>query len=82
VGLRVGQGDTTMDVTRPAAMPEPRWERLGAELGARGYQPHLVTPGGAAPLPAVRNPPAAMPSEKVTAQAGWFWWPWLPQIRA
>lgn len=54
-------------------------ERLAAALGTRGYQSHLVTTDSA-PWLAVRNPQAAMLSEKVTARADWFWWPWADRI--
>ncbi len=50
-------------------MPPARWSGIAAELGARGYETHLITAhNGAVPWLAVRNSQASMLSEKVTAQ--------------
>ena len=66
---------TASDSTDTAAL-----ESLGAELNARGFDAHLVTPGGKQPWLAVRNPRAEVMSEDVMAQGGWFWWPWADRI--
>jgi hypothetical protein len=60
-------GGRTMDSTGPGAAAVEALERLGAELGARGYQTHLITAHDSEPWLAVRNPHAAMLSEKVSA---------------
>lgn len=69
-----------MDSTGRGTDPVEALERLGAELGARGYQAHLQAARGGTPSLAVSNPQAAMLSEKVMVQAGWFWWPWADRI--
>jgi hypothetical protein len=70
-----------MDIADVGGEATGALERLGAELGARGYQAHLITAHtGAAPWLAVCNPQASMLSEKVMAQAGWFLWPWADRI--
>jgi hypothetical protein len=55
-------------------------ERLAAELAARGYHAHLRTPAGRLPFLDVRNPRAAVLSERVYAQADAFWFSWAERI--
>jgi hypothetical protein len=55
-------------------------EKLRTELEARGFAAQLETNAGRGQSLAVRNPRAPMLSETVTADAGWFWWPWADRI--
>jgi hypothetical protein len=62
-----------------------RLEGLGAELGRRGLQARLVTPGGRVPSLHVVNPVTPRLAEDVyvgRSQDGlwWFWWPWAERI--
>ncbi|HEY3733733.1 MAG TPA: hypothetical protein VGL63_07435 [Streptosporangiaceae bacterium] len=55
-------------------------ERLAAELSTRGLKTMLVTGDGRPPCLHVVNPEAAALSERVFAQADFFWWPWAQVI--
>jgi hypothetical protein len=59
-----------------ALMPRGALERPGA----RGYETRVIAAHDSAPWLAVRNPQTARLSEKVMAQADWFWWPWADRI--
>jgi hypothetical protein len=55
-------------------------EKLGVELGGRGFQCRLVQPAPELPWLEVTNPRAAVLSERILAQSGWFWWPWAERL--
>jgi hypothetical protein len=57
-------------------------EHLAAEITARGYQAHLHTPAGRLPYLDLRHPRLSILSEKVYAQAGWYWYSWAERIAA
>jgi GNAT superfamily N-acetyltransferase len=55
-------------------------EELAAELKALGYEARLTTPQDGLPSLAVTSPHAAVPAERVMADATSFWWPWAERI--
>ena len=55
-------------------------ERLTAELAALDYRAQLVTPAGRLPYLDVRNPRASVLTERVYAQAGFYWFGWGERI--
>jgi hypothetical protein len=55
-------------------------EKLGAELGGRGFQTRLMTPDGQMPSLQVTNPQVTALSESVVVGEGWFWWSWAERI--
>jgi hypothetical protein len=57
-------------------------EKLAAELGARGFEPRLITAEGRRPSLTVTNPRVTALSENVVAGDGWLWWSWAERIAA
>jgi hypothetical protein len=55
-------------------------EKLAAELGRLGFQCRLVDPIPELAWLEVTNPRARVLSERIAAQAGWFWWPWAERL--
>ncbi|HEY3955261.1 MAG TPA: hypothetical protein VGM53_17975 [Streptosporangiaceae bacterium] len=55
-------------------------EQLGAEVAALGYHANVRTLAGRLPYLDVRNSHASVPTEKVYAQGGSFWWSWAERI--
>jgi GNAT superfamily N-acetyltransferase len=64
----------------PGAGPDAALEELAAGLQALGYEARLTTPQGGLPSLAVTSPHAAVPAERVMADATSFWWPWAERI--
>ena len=60
--------------------PAAAWEKLAAELAARGFAAPALPAHGRLPSLSVANPAAAMLTETVMADGGWFWWPWAGRI--
>ena len=55
-------------------------EELAAGLQALGYEARLTAPQDGLPSLAVTSPHAAVPAERVMADANSFWWPWAERI--
>jgi hypothetical protein len=55
-------------------------EELAGQLGERGYQAQLVTPGGRRPRLQVRNPDVPLLAEDVYAESGWYWYAFAERI--
>jgi hypothetical protein len=55
-------------------------EKLAAELSTRGFKTVLAVQEGRLPNLDVLTPDAAVVSERVYAQADFFWWPWAQVI--
>jgi hypothetical protein len=55
-------------------------EALAAELATYGLQASVASVRGRPPCLDVRNPRASVLTERVYAQAGWFWWSWAERI--
>jgi GNAT superfamily N-acetyltransferase len=64
----------------PGTGPDAALEELAAGLQALGYEARLTAPQGGLPSLAVTSPHAAVPAERVMADANSFWWPWAERI--
>jgi GNAT superfamily N-acetyltransferase len=67
-------------VLSPGTGPDAALEELAAELQALGYEARLTTPQDGLPSLAVTSPHAAVPAERIMADATSFWWPWAERI--
>lgn len=67
-------------VNNPRAGDVAALQRLGADLVARGFQTHLVTPGDRPPHLDVVNPRVRVLTETVYFQGGCYWWGWAERI--
>jgi hypothetical protein len=69
-----------MSATTDTDLDMAALERLAGELTAGGFHADVRTPTGGPPYLDVRNPRAAVLTERVYAQAGVFWWSWQEKI--
>ncbi len=63
------------DDTGPADL-----DRLAPHLAAVGFRATVQEPRGRLPYLDVRNPRSAAMSEKIYAQADWYFWSWAQRI--